>query len=146
MRRQALHGRRAAVLGSPAGYGRTGTGAVPRHRLAAARGAWAVGSLLLAIARVIRLVTGLIALLIVAAILLRLLDANATNAVVKDVHDAARFFVGPFNGVFSPKSAKVALAVNWGLAAVVYLVVGGFVARLIARAAPSGVAPGEQVV
>jgi hypothetical protein len=36
--------------------------------------------------------------------------------------------------MFSFHSARVAIAVNWGIAAVVYLFVGGLIARLIGRA------------
>jgi hypothetical protein len=109
--------------------------------VAAARGAWAVGSVMLAIARVIRLVATIIALVIVAAIVLRLAGANPTNAIVHDIHSLASTLVGPFKNVFSLKNPKANMAVNWGLAAVVYLVVGSVIARLITRMAPSGVHP-----
>ena len=83
------------------------------------------------LARVVRLVIGIIALIIVAGIVLVLLQANATNAIVSGVHDAARRFAGPFDGIFSFHSARTALAVNWGIAAVVYLIVGALIARLL---------------
>ncbi len=101
---------------------------------------------MLLIARIVRLVVGVIVALIVAGILLRVLNANMTNSVVKDIHDAAKFFVQPFNGIFTIKDPKVAIAVNWGIGALVYLLVGGLIASLIARAAPRGVAPSEPVV
>lgn len=119
---------------------------VGRGRVAAARGAWAVGSVMVAIARLVRLIVGIVVLLIVAAIVLRVLSANASNTVVKDVHDAGKALVGPFNNMFSIKHPKVSIAVNWGIAAVIYLFVGGLIARLIARAAPTGVHPAEPVV
>jgi hypothetical protein len=81
--------------------------------------------------RVVRLVVAIVVLLIVAGIVLVLLKANPTNTIVSDVHDAARWLAGPFDGIFSFHSARVALAVNWGLAAVVYLIVGGLIARLL---------------
>ncbi len=117
-----------------------------RGRVAAARGAWAVGSGMTLVARIVRAIASLIALLIVAAIVLRVLGANAGNTVVKDVHDAAKFFVGPFNGMFSIHNAKAAIAVNWGIAAIVYFVIGAIIAGLIMRLAPSGVPPSEPVV
>jgi hypothetical protein len=83
------------------------------------------------LARVVRLIVGIIVLIIVAGIVLVLLKANPTNTVVTDVHDAARWFAGPFDGIFSFHNARVAIAVNWGLAAVVYLFVGGLIARLL---------------
>ncbi len=116
-----------------------------RGRVAAARGAWAVGSVLLLIARLVRFVAAAIVTVIVVAIVLRVLDANASNAIVKDIHDVAAWFASPFDGIFSIKNAKLNMAVNWGIAALVYAVVGGFIASLIARAAPRGVAPSEPV-
>jgi hypothetical protein len=117
----------------------------PRSRVAAARGAWAVGSGMLAVARLVRLVAGLVALVIAVAIVLRLTGANPANAVVKDFHDVANTLVGPFRNLFKIKDAKEALAVNWGIAAVVYLIVGSLLASLIARMAPRGVHPSRPV-
>ena len=105
-------------------------------QLAAARSAWAFGSLMIVISRIVRLIVAVIVLLIVAAILLRVLSANPANSIVKDIHDAGRTLVGPFKDVFNIKQPKVSIAVNWGLAAVVYLIVGGIIAGLIARIAP----------
>jgi hypothetical protein len=90
----------------------------------------------LALARLIRTVAGLIALLIVVAIVLFLVGANPANAIVRDIHDAAAWFVGPFKNLFSIHSAKLAMVVNWGLAAVLYVIVGGFIAGLLARMTP----------
>jgi hypothetical protein len=83
------------------------------------------------LARVVRLVVGIVVVVIVAGVVLVLLKASASNTIVADVHDAARWLAGPFDGIFSFHSARVALAVNWGLAAVVYALVGGVIARLL---------------
>jgi len=83
------------------------------------------------LARVVRLIVAIAVLILVAGIVLVLLKANATNTIVSDVHDAARWLAGPFDGIFSFHNARVALAVNWGLAAVVYLIVGGLIARAL---------------
>ncbi|MEA2144873.1 MAG: hypothetical protein QOG59_460, partial [Solirubrobacteraceae bacterium] len=77
------------------------------------------------LARVVHLIVSIIVLIIGAGVALVLLKAHSTNSIVSDVHDAARWFAGPFDGIFSFHSARVALAVNWGLAAVVYLIAGG---------------------
>ena len=90
----------------------------------------------LALARLVRTIAGLIALLIVVAIVLFLVGANPANAVVKDIHAAAAWFVGPFKNLFSIHNAKLAMVVNWGLAALVYVVVGGLIASLLARMTP----------
>jgi hypothetical protein len=87
----------------------------------------------LGLARLVRTLAGLIALLIVAAIVLFLVGANSGNVIVRDVHDAAAWFVGPFKGLFSIHKAKLAMIVNWGLAALVYVIVGHFIASLLAR-------------
>ncbi len=132
--------------GGGAGRGRmAGARGAGRGRMAGARGAGAVGSVMLLIARLVRLIVGIIVALIVAGILLKVLSANLSNSIVKDIHDAAKFFVGPFNDIFKVKNPKTSIAVNWGLAALIYLVVGGFIASLIARAAPEGVSPRERV-
>jgi phage tail tape-measure protein len=84
------------------------------------------------LARLVRLVAGIVAAIIVAGILLVVLNANPSNDIVSAIHDAARALVAPFDGMFTLDSADATLAVNWGIAAVVYLIVGGLIARLIA--------------
>lgn len=97
------------------------------------------------IARLVRLAAAIVVLIILAAILLRVLSANPGNSIVRAIHDAGQALVGPFKDVFSIKNPKASIAANWGLAAAIYLIVGGFVASLIARAAPRGVHPARPV-
>jgi hypothetical protein len=85
------------------------------------------------LARVVHVVVSIIVLIIVAGILLVLLKANPANSIVSQVHDWAHSLAGPFDGIFSFHSARVAIAVNWGIAAVVYLLVGGLIGRLLSR-------------
>lgn len=92
-------------------------------------------SFALGLARLIRTLAGLVAVVIVAGILLFVLGANPSNGIVSAIHDAAHWLVGPFDNLFKIHHAKVALAVNWGIAAAVYLIVGGFIANLVARLA-----------
>lgn len=106
----------------PAGRGRGG---------AVADGA---GSLLLTLARIVRFITGVIVTIIVAAILLRVLEANQSNSLVEFVTDLGRSLVGPFKDLFTIENAKTEIAVNWGLAALAYAIVGGLIASLLARA------------
>jgi uncharacterized protein YggT (Ycf19 family) len=124
---------------------RTGTRRVPRTRVAAARGAWAVGSVFTLIARLVRLAAAIVFLIIAVAIVLRVAGANPGNVVVRDFHDVANTLVGPFRNIFSLKNPKATLALNWGIAAVVYAIVGSLVASLIARVAPRGVHPARPV-
>ena len=87
------------------------------------------------LARAIRLVVAVIVGIIVVAVILKLVGANAGNVIVSDIHDAGASLVGPFDNLFSIKSPKLNMAVNWGLAALVYSVVGGFLASFAARGA-----------
>jgi hypothetical protein len=88
------------------------------------------------VARLIRTVASIVAAVMVVAILLRVLGANHHNAIVSDIHDDGQVLVGPFSGMFSVGSAKASMAVNWGIAAFVYLILGHFVARMVAYAVP----------
>jgi hypothetical protein len=90
----------------------------------------------LALARLVRSLAGIVALVIVVAIVLFLLGANSSNAIVRDIHDAGAWLVGPFKNLFAIHKPKVAMAVNWGLAALVYLLVGHFIASLLVRMTP----------
>jgi hypothetical protein len=83
--------------------------------------------------RIVHLVVSVVVLIIVAGILLVVLKANPANTIVSDVHSWARSLAGPFDGIFSFHNAHVAIAVNWGIAAVVYLFIGGLIARLLGR-------------
>jgi hypothetical protein len=85
------------------------------------------------IARLIRTIAAIVAAIIVAAIVLRLLSANPHNTVVSDIHDAGAWLVGPFKSIFSVGSAKGSMALNWGIAAVVYLAAAHVLASLIVR-------------
>ena len=91
-----------------------------------------------ALARVVRLVTGVVVALIVAGILIHVLDANTSNVIVSAIDDAANWLTQPFHGMFDADKAKVRLAVNWGVAAVVYGIVGMLLAKLIGRARMGG--------
>jgi hypothetical protein len=85
------------------------------------------------IARIIRLIASALALLLVAGILLVVFEANRSNEIVNWVLDAAKWLAGPFDGMFSPDNPKTAIAVNWGIAAVVYYAIGALIARLFSR-------------
>lgn len=89
---------------------------------------------MLLLARIIRIVTGLIVAIIVIGILLTVLEANKSNGIVSAILDAAGWLVDPFKGLFSLDDKKLQTAVNWGIAALVYALVGGLIASLLARA------------
>jgi hypothetical protein len=93
---------------------------------------------MLLLAGVVRAATAVVVGILVVAILLIVLEANASNDIVSWFHDAGSWLAGPFKNLFSIDNRKVEVAVNWGLAAVVYGFVGGFIVRMLARAAAGG--------
>lgn len=84
-------------------------------------------------ARAVMLVATVVALILIAGILLVVLGANSSNDLVKIVHDAAAFLAGPFDGLFNLARHKVEVAVNWGIAAVVWYAIGRLITRLLLR-------------
>jgi hypothetical protein len=85
------------------------------------------------IARAVMLLAGTVALILVLGIVLVVLEANRSNDLVQLVRDAAQFLAGPFDGLFALDSNKAEKAVNWGIAAVVWLALGRLIARLLVR-------------
>jgi hypothetical protein len=85
------------------------------------------------VARFVVLATSVVALILVLGIVLVVLGANRSNDIVHFVRDAANFLAGPFNNLFTLDSNKAEKAVNWGLAAVVWIAAGRLVARLLLR-------------
>ncbi|HKP91221.1 MAG TPA: hypothetical protein VJT75_14755 [Thermoleophilaceae bacterium] len=71
-------------------------------------------------------------------ILLFVLGANQDNWFVSAVMDAGRWLVHPFDNLFSIDNAKAERAVNWGIVAAAYFLVGALIAGLLARAAVGG--------
>ena len=85
------------------------------------------------IARAVILAGTLVAVVMAVGILLVVLQANHSNEIVKAVHSAARFLAGPFDGLFKLNDHKATTAVDWGIAAVVWLAVARLLGRLILR-------------
>lgn len=86
------------------------------------------------IGKIVRLITALVVGVIVLGIILVVLKANPSNTIVKAVTDTARFLVGPFKNLFTLSNPRWGTALNWGIAALVYAIVGGIVAGLFERA------------
>ena len=93
---------------------------------------------MLTLARIVKLVGGIVAAILVAGILLIVLEANRGNDIVSAVLDAARWLAGPFDNLFSLDERKTEVAVNWGLAAIVYYAIAAIIARLLARMSMAG--------
>ena len=85
------------------------------------------------VGNVVLIITGVIAAIIALGILLVLIGANPSNAIVDLVLDVGRFFAQPFEDLFPNDDPKVNILVNWGIAALAYLLVGALIARLARR-------------
>ena len=84
----------------------------------------------------LRLVGYGVAFVIAIGIALVVLEANESSNVVQNWLDACRFLVTPFDGIFdlARGKEKEEIAINWGIAAIVYLVLATVLARIASRA------------
>lgn len=85
------------------------------------------------VASIVRWVGLLIALVLVVHVILVMGNANPDNGISSFVRQTADMFVLAFKDLFNPEDAKLRVLVNYGLAAVFWLVVSMIVARLIRR-------------
>lgn len=97
-----------------------------------ARGGAGLGARL-ALARLVTAVAAIAAGIIVLAIVLHILRAKASNGIVSAIHDAGSWLSSWSHGIFSIHNGDVRMAVNWGIAAVAYLIVARLIARLLIR-------------
>jgi hypothetical protein len=97
-----------------------------RAGLAARRSTWGI-------ARIVSLITSVVVGLIIVAIVLVLVEANRQNGIVDWLVGAGETLSQPFHGIFSLDGRKAEVAVNWGLAALVYGFAGGLIASLFRR-------------
>jgi hypothetical protein len=86
------------------------------------------------LATVIRIVGWLAVLVLVAHIVLSLGDANPANSITRFVsYWAGRLELG-FQDLFAPPDARMRVVLNYGLAALVWLVASSVLASLVRRA------------
>jgi hypothetical protein len=88
------------------------------------------------LARVIAVAVAVAAVIIAVGVLLVVLEANRSNDIVSVILDAARWLVGPFRDFFTIEEPKLEVAVNWGMAVVIYVIVGRVAAGLLRRPRP----------
>lgn len=130
--RESSHGEGAREAGRrPRGW---------RTRNAGAAAVGTAGAGVVLLARLVMAAASVIALLIALAIVLRDVDANGANTIVKGIHEGANFFAGAFTGLIRFSGhPKRAITVDWGIAVLVYLIVGAIVAKVIAGVGRGGV-------
>lgn len=86
-----------------------------------------------AVANVIHVVTGLVATVFVLHILFVVLGANHANGFVSFIRMLAKTLVLGLGDVFTPDDAVVGVVLNYGLATLIYLVVGQLIIRALRR-------------
>ena len=91
-------------------------------------GRWADG-----LATVIRAVAAIFAVILVVHIVLVLGSANPDNGITKLIGDLARPLALGFKDLFSPDNPKTLVLVNFGLAAIFWLVLGALLAWVVRR-------------
>lgn len=79
---------------------------------------------------IVMTIAGVIAAFIVVAIILILLNANEGNMIINAVVEVGRFFSRPFHAMFPQTDGERDVLINWGIAALAYLLVGGVIARV----------------
>jgi hypothetical protein len=84
-------------------------------------------------ANLVRVLAMIICVLLALHIAFVVFSANPGNSIVRTVNDWADWFAWRFRDIFVPKDERVGVLVNYGIAAVVYLVAGRVVASLIRR-------------
>lgn len=85
------------------------------------------------VASVLRVVGMLIVLVLVVYIALTLLDANFANTFAAAVRDLANRLDLGMSNLFLPANPKVAVALNYGVAALVWCAITAVVVRLVRR-------------
>ena len=78
-------------------------------------------------------IAAIIAGIIVLGIVLVLAEANPRNPLVDLVLDVGRFLTRPFRDLFPQDDPKQNVLVNWGIAALAYLLLGALIARVVRR-------------
>jgi hypothetical protein len=93
-----------------------------------------------AIANLLRLAGLLVALVIAVGIALVVLDAKEDGTLVGSWLDVCRFLVEPFDRLIDLERGReeLQIAINWGIAALVYLGVALLLGALLLRAAGRG--------
>jgi hypothetical protein len=85
------------------------------------------------LARVVAIAATVVAVLLALHIAFVVFSANHGNPIVRTVDDWAQWLAWEFQDMFTPKDHRVAVLVNYGIAAAVYLIAGRIGAGLIRR-------------
>ena len=84
-------------------------------------------------ARLVRLAAAVVVGIIALAIIFVVLGANSSNTVVSTVNEWAGTLTSPFHNVFRTSSHSGTIALNYGLAIIVYAVLAAILTAFLAR-------------
>lgn len=84
-------------------------------------------------AKAVAVIADVLAFILALWILMDLLDANRANDLVRVVHDAARWLASWSHDLFTFDERWARVVAGYGLAAVVYLLAGHFIAGRLRR-------------
>ena len=98
----------------------------------------ATGSLLTLLASAVRLVASVVGGLILLYAVFVFFEANPTNPLVEFTGGVRRSLGGFTQDLFNPADPKIAETVNSAIAALVWVVGGNLVSKVLTRLAPSG--------
>ena len=122
----------AGASGNKPPTGRTAVGSGRKGKQALGSVGSGVKRLRNLLASLIWLVAVLAAAVLALGALFTALDqTNQSNEIVRWVLERGQDLVGPFKDLFRLETAKNTLLVNWGIAALVYLIVGKIVERFV---------------
>ncbi len=85
------------------------------------------------IIRIVRAVTGFTTAVFMLHILFVVFEANQGNAFVAFIYGLAKTLVLGLGDVFTPDDATIGVILNYGFAALVWLIIGHLVARALRR-------------
>ncbi len=85
------------------------------------------------VAGIIRWAGLIVVIILVARVLLTVGGANPDNGITSFVTSWSDTFAWGFKNLFTPGDAKLRVLVNYGIAAIFWLIVSSIVARLIRR-------------
>lgn len=83
--------------------------------------------------RIVRLITAVTTTIFTLHIVFVVLEANQGNEFVSFIYTLAKGLVLGLGDVFTPDDAKIGVVLNYGFAAVIYLIVGQFVIKALRR-------------
>ncbi|HEU5156976.1 MAG TPA: hypothetical protein VFU43_08270 [Streptosporangiaceae bacterium] len=86
-----------------------------------------------ALATAVVIVAVAVAIILAVHVVFVVFEANGANGIVKTINSWADSLAWSFKDIFTPTNPKTAALVNYGLAAVIYLIAGRVVAAVLRR-------------